>query len=61
MFSSWTKGGACPYDIAVERKHFFDELKEHYNGKSKRIKDRDLIIMICKEKKWKIQEQAKKV
>ena len=55
MFSEWARhSGPCPYGIPVERKHFFEENSEFYNAKAKRVKDRDLILMICKEKKWTV-------
>jgi hypothetical protein len=55
MFDDWASGsGVCPYSLPVERKHFFSESKIHYNPKAERINDRDLILMICKEKNWKI-------
>ena len=54
MFIAWAKGGSRPYSGDVERKHFFYEKKENYNARAKRINDRELILLICKEKKWKI-------
>lgn len=51
-FAKWIQGGECPYSSGIERKHFFAEKKENYNTKAKRINDRELIKILCKEKKW---------
>jgi len=55
LFKLWaTKRGACPYNGEIERLHFFNERAKLFNTKAKRIKTRDLIIMIAKYKNWSI-------
>lgn len=53
MFKLWAVSeGKCPYSLPVERMHFFDERKSAWKNKWRRMRDYDLIVKICKEKKW---------
>ena len=55
MSREWAKGGPCPYSLPVERMHHFEERKEAWvSGRWRRMKDRDLIRAIAKEKRWKL-------
>ena len=52
-FKEWAKGGECPYQNE-ERFWFFNENKKLWKAGKPQMKDSDLILAICKEKKWEI-------
>jgi len=54
LFDQWQITGICPYQLGIERLHFFQESRELWIPGKPEMKDSDLIIAICKEKNWKI-------
>ena len=54
MFDIWAKGGRCPYDLPIERMHFFKEKVDCWNRKFKRLSTVELLKAICKEKELKM-------
>jgi len=57
-FDIWEKGGDCPYQNE-ERFWLFEERKGIWEKGTPQMTDRDLIIAICKEKKWGIEGYLK--
>jgi len=52
-FQMWAKGGECPYQDE-ERFWFFEENRNLWKAGKPQMRDSDLILAICKEKKWQL-------
>ena len=58
MFDAWAKGGACTYQDE-ERYWVFNEKRDVWKKGKPQMTDRDLILAICKAKKWGIKGHLK--
>ena len=57
-FKTWAKGGECPYQNE-ERFWFFTEKIGLWRAGKPQMRDSDLIVEICKEKRWGISGHLK--
>lgn len=58
-FDDWANGGSCPYGgkwVHVQRRHWFDERKDCWNRRFKRMTTAELIKAVAREKTWIIKE-----
>ena len=53
LFINWVQDGPCPY-VNEDRFWLFELRKECYKPGLPTMKDSDLILAICKNKRWKI-------
>jgi hypothetical protein len=58
-FDEWSKGGDCPYTTNEERLWSFAENRELWKKGDPTMRDSDLIIAICREKGWGIENYLK--
>ena len=54
LFIEWAKGGECPYNENINYFWHFNYKPELYTPGPPTMRDSDLIIAICKDKGWKI-------
>ena len=53
LFDAWANGGSCPYQNE-DRFWLFELKKELWKPGPPEMRDSDLILAICREKRWKV-------